>query len=141
MSIALAAALVIGGAGAAPAAAVAHLQARADQPPFPYADCINAAKQNKESAAHAKWHCDELVKKGWIKKPLGNEGQVQKAQPKKPEGKKAEAGKPEVKTPHTKTPHAKSPHAKRDHATRWHSKKAHTKRLRAKKSHAGHPHS
>ncbi|MBH1938760.1 hypothetical protein I5Q34_31625 [Streptomyces sp. AV19] len=41
----------------------------ADQPPYPYADCLAAAKKNHETPAHAKWHCDELVKKGWIKPP------------------------------------------------------------------------
>ncbi|MBZ4323927.1 hypothetical protein [Streptomyces huiliensis] len=51
-----------------PAGPVVHV-VPADQPPFPYADCISAAKKNGESAAHAKWHCDELVKKGWVKPP------------------------------------------------------------------------
>ncbi|KAB7839570.1 hypothetical protein J7W19_31730 [Streptomyces mobaraensis NBRC 13819 = DSM 40847] len=41
----------------------------ADQPPFPYADCISAARKKGESASYAKWHCDELVKKGWVKPP------------------------------------------------------------------------
>ncbi|WP_171171529.1 hypothetical protein [Streptomyces sp. I05A-00742] len=41
----------------------------ADQPPYPYADCLGAAKKHGESASYAKWHCDELVKKGWVKPP------------------------------------------------------------------------
>ncbi|MET9518468.1 hypothetical protein [Streptomyces sp. NPDC002994] len=40
-------------------------------PPFPYADCIQAAKEHqKETDAQAKWHCDLLVKKGWVSPPL-----------------------------------------------------------------------
>lgn len=61
MVIALVAALAVGGVGASAAAA--------DKPPFPYADCVSAARKNGESAGHAKWHCDQLVKKGWVKRP------------------------------------------------------------------------
>ncbi|MFI9722134.1 hypothetical protein ACIHFE_21130 [Streptomyces sp. NPDC052396] len=70
--IALAAAVfAVGGLGATAAAAASPGTPRVggDKPPFPYADCVNAAKKNGESAAHAKWHCDELVKKGWVKRP------------------------------------------------------------------------
>ncbi|MFI1800098.1 hypothetical protein ACH427_22470 [Streptomyces sp. NPDC020379] len=139
MSIALAAALVIGGAGAAHA----QPRARADQPPFPYADCINAAKQNKESAAHAKWHCDELVKKGWIKKPMGNEGQLQKAQPQKPQAKKPQQPQkpqPQVKKAPPKKAAVHSPHAKRAHLKRLHAKKTHAQHPHTQHSHIRHPH-
>ncbi|GAA2725290.1 MULTISPECIES: hypothetical protein [Streptomyces] len=51
------------------AAAPVRVPTGMDQPPWPYKDCLAAAKQHKESPAYAKWHCDELVKKGWIKKP------------------------------------------------------------------------
>ncbi|MEU7135063.1 hypothetical protein [Streptomyces sp. NPDC046261] len=58
-------------ASAVRTAPAAHSPAglRADQPPFPYKDCLSAAKQHGESPAYAKWHCDELVKKGWVKRP------------------------------------------------------------------------
>ncbi|MEV5510372.1 hypothetical protein [Streptomyces orinoci] len=72
LTIALAAAVfAVGGLGASAASAASPRTPRVggDQPPFPYADCIKAAKNNGESAAHAKWHCDELVKKGWVKRP------------------------------------------------------------------------
>ncbi|MGK5638868.1 hypothetical protein ACSNOK_11230 [Streptomyces sp. URMC 126] len=78
MSVVSAAVVVIG-ALSLPAAAQARTASvpagpavhavRADQPPFPYTDCINAAKKHGESASYAKWHCDELVKKGWVKPP------------------------------------------------------------------------
>ncbi|MFI9203242.1 hypothetical protein [Streptomyces sp. NPDC053048] len=41
-----------------------------DQPPFRYADCVKlAVEQRHESPSYAKWHCDQLVKKGWVKPP------------------------------------------------------------------------
>lgn len=101
MSIALAAALAVGGMGASAAAAQAAPAAPAavlvpgEQPPWPYADCLDAAKQHKETPEYAKWHCDELVKKGWIKPP--NPGAQSKAKPKKkpaPQPKPAKASKP-----------------------------------------------
>ncbi|MCA6091204.1 hypothetical protein LE181_03345 [Streptomyces sp. SCA3-4] len=77
MTIALAGAVVLVGMSVPVAAAQAappprpQTNVRADQPPFPYADCIAAAKKKGESPGYAKWHCDELVKKGWIKPPNG----------------------------------------------------------------------
>ncbi|MEV0281212.1 hypothetical protein AB0I22_33165 [Streptomyces sp. NPDC050610] len=66
MSAALALAIAVGGLGASAAAA----QAAAPQgPPFPYADCLKATAKKGESPAQAKWHCDQLVKKGWVKQP------------------------------------------------------------------------
>lgn len=92
----LAAAAVVAGALAAPAAAAqpapaaplaVHLPAAhtpaahtptthlptvgmpADKPPFPYADCIKATQKRGESKRYGKWHCDQLVKKGWVRPP------------------------------------------------------------------------
>ncbi|GAA0396059.1 hypothetical protein [Streptomyces luteireticuli] len=70
----MAAAMVFGAVATTTATtATAAVRVRAvpagDQPPYPYADCLAAAKKNHETADHAKWHCDELVKKGWIKPP------------------------------------------------------------------------
>lgn len=42
---------------------------RLDGPPWPYADCIKAARNKGESRSYAKWHCDQLVRAGWIKPP------------------------------------------------------------------------
>ncbi|UQI45488.1 hypothetical protein M1P56_14575 [Streptomyces sp. HU2014] len=89
MSIVLAATLVAGGMGAsvAPAAGAASLsrpEARGDQPPFRYADCFRVAKKRGETPAHAKWHCDELVKKGWVKPPQAKRPQSKPAQAKHP---------------------------------------------------------
>ncbi|KUL46019.1 hypothetical protein ADL22_10895 [Streptomyces sp. NRRL F-4489] len=65
MSALLVAAAAIG--GVMTGAAAAHA---ADKPPFPYADCIHAAvKQKGESPKYARWHCNLLVQKGWVKKP------------------------------------------------------------------------
>ncbi|MBB5122973.1 hypothetical protein [Streptomyces eurocidicus] len=91
MSIVLAATLMAGGVGAsvataAEAAPVSRPQARDDKPPFPYADCFRVAKKRGETPAHAKWHCDELVKKGWVKPPL----------PKRPQSEPAQAGHPKT---------------------------------------------
>ncbi len=42
----------------------------ADKPPYRYADCVKTAeKQNHETSHHARWHCNILVQKGWVKKP------------------------------------------------------------------------
>lgn len=89
MSIVLAATLMVGGMGAsvataAEAAPVSRPQARGDKPPFPYADCFRVAKKRGETPAHAKWHCDELVKKGWVKPPLPKRQQPAPAQAKHP---------------------------------------------------------
>ncbi|KNB50591.1 hypothetical protein AC230_21905 [Streptomyces caatingaensis] len=69
----MAAAMAFGAVAATTVAAAAAAPVRrapvGDQPPYPYADCLAAAKKNHETPAHAKWHCDELVKKGWIKPP------------------------------------------------------------------------
>ncbi|WP_424889460.1 hypothetical protein [Streptomyces sp. XH2] len=75
MRIVLAAA-VVAGFLAAPAAAAQPTpaappaaQRAADKPPFPYADCIKATKKRGESKRYGKWHCDQLVKKGWVRPP------------------------------------------------------------------------
>ncbi|MBO8186327.1 hypothetical protein [Streptomyces spirodelae] len=71
-SLALAATLALSSAlfTAAQATAASHSHARADKPPFPYADCIKEVKkQHKASNARAKHLCDQLVEKGWIKPP------------------------------------------------------------------------
>ncbi|MEU7039981.1 hypothetical protein AB0A77_02845 [Streptomyces varsoviensis] len=65
MGIALVLAMAAGGLGASAAAA----QAAPQGPPFPYADCIKATAKKGESAAQGKWHCDQLVQKGWVKPP------------------------------------------------------------------------
>ncbi|MFC5724502.1 hypothetical protein ACFP1Z_30540 [Streptomyces gamaensis] len=72
MTTALAAAaatVAITAAGAHAAAPRTAARVPADQPPYAYKDCVSAAKQKGESPSYAKWHCDELVKKGWVKKP------------------------------------------------------------------------
>ncbi|MEV5240752.1 hypothetical protein AB0K89_16865 [Streptomyces cinnamoneus] len=77
MTIALAGVVVFTGMSVPVAAAQAaptsrtQVSVRADQPPFPYTECIAAARKQGESPAYAKWHCDELVKKGWVKPPNG----------------------------------------------------------------------
>ncbi|MFJ8827830.1 hypothetical protein ACIREE_39630 [Streptomyces sp. NPDC102467] len=38
-----------------------------DGPPFPYKDCLAATKEKGESPSQSTWHCDQLVKKGWVK--------------------------------------------------------------------------
>ncbi|WKK23766.1 hypothetical protein QZH56_34600 [Streptomyces olivoreticuli] len=84
LSIALAAAVICGTgalAGTAQAAPAPHSQARVLGPPFPYADCIKAAKDNKESPSYAKWHCDQLVQKGWVKRPKAEPTHRPKAEP------------------------------------------------------------
>ncbi|WP_382050996.1 hypothetical protein [Streptomyces aureoversilis] len=70
------AAVVMASAWAAPAA-VAHTapappsaaHAAPAKPPFSYEDCLKAAKKHGESARYGKWHCDQLVKKGWVRHP------------------------------------------------------------------------
>ncbi|MEU3370788.1 hypothetical protein ACFYM2_03615 [Streptomyces sp. NPDC006711] len=66
MSIALATAVAAIGL-AAPVASAAPVSKPA--PPYSYADCLGATKQKGESPAYSKWHCDQLVKKGWVKRP------------------------------------------------------------------------
>ncbi|RLU81785.1 hypothetical protein CTZ27_31770 [Streptomyces griseocarneus] len=99
MNIVLVAAIAVGGMGMTAAVAQAAPVSRTavlvpgGQPPFPYEDCLDAARQHKESPDHAKWHCDELVKKGWVKPPAPG------AQSKKPSSqpKQSKPGKPQSK--------------------------------------------
>ncbi|MFF7726943.1 hypothetical protein [Streptomyces sp. NPDC008001] len=77
MKLVLAAAVMVGilaapaaAAPSAPAApSAAYAPAPSDKPPFPYADCIKATKKRGESQHYGKWHCDQLVKKGWVRPP------------------------------------------------------------------------
>ncbi|MEU2788779.1 hypothetical protein [Streptomyces sp. NPDC007100] len=69
MSIALALAVAAGGLGASAVTAQAASAAPVQGPPFPYADCLAATKKKGESPSYRKWHCDQLVKKGWVKPP------------------------------------------------------------------------
>ncbi|MFG2723051.1 hypothetical protein ACGFW5_32835 [Streptomyces sp. NPDC048416] len=64
MSMALATAVVAIGL-AAPMASAAPVSKPA--PPYSYASCLAATKQKGESPSYGKWHCDQLVKKGWVK--------------------------------------------------------------------------
>ncbi|MFD4628661.1 hypothetical protein ACFVYR_02000 [Streptomyces sp. NPDC058284] len=66
MSIALATAVVAIGLAAPMASAAAVSKSG---PPFPYADCLAATKKKGESPSHGRWHCDQLVKKGWVSPP------------------------------------------------------------------------
>ncbi|AYG82342.1 hypothetical protein DWB77_04514 [Streptomyces hundungensis] len=66
LSIALATA-VVAISVAAPVASAAPVSKPA--PPYSYKDCMKATKQKGESASYSKWHCDQLVKKGWVKPP------------------------------------------------------------------------
>lgn len=68
MSVALAATIAMSGVFTGLTAQAASAAA-ASGPPYSYAECIAAAKKKGESARHAKWHCDQLVKKGWVKPP------------------------------------------------------------------------
>ncbi|MGW8375626.1 hypothetical protein [Streptomyces sp. ODS28] len=66
-SIALATAVAaVGMAGSVASAAPASHAG----PPFPYQDCIKATQKKGESPSKGKAHCDQLVKKGWVK-PAG----------------------------------------------------------------------
>ncbi|MFD9485705.1 hypothetical protein ACFWBX_17315 [Streptomyces sp. NPDC059991] len=69
MALALAVAVAAGGLGVAAATAQAAPASPVQGPPFPYADCIKATAQHGESRAYGKWHCDQLVKRGWVKPP------------------------------------------------------------------------
>ncbi|PAU44893.1 hypothetical protein CK936_32435 [Streptomyces albireticuli] len=113
MTIVLAATLVAGGVGAsvAPAAEAAsesRPQARGDQPPFRYADCFRVAKKRGETPAHAKWHCDELVKKGWVRPPQTKRPQSKQTQSKQTQAKpvQSKTSKADHKLKH---PKAKAP--------------------------------
>ncbi|MGK5733687.1 hypothetical protein [Streptomyces sp. URMC 124] len=71
------AAVVMAGAWAAPAAVARTaagpppaVHASPGKPPFSYEDCIKATKKRGESARYGKWHCDQLVKKGWVRRPV-----------------------------------------------------------------------
>ncbi|GGY12029.1 hypothetical protein [Streptomyces hiroshimensis] len=70
------AAAVMAGLWAAPAAVAeppsappSAVHAPAAKPPFSYEDCLKAAKKHGESARYSRWHCDQLVKKGWVRLP------------------------------------------------------------------------
>ncbi|MFG3260348.1 hypothetical protein [Streptomyces sp. NPDC048172] len=49
------------------AAPAGQTQARAGGAPFPYSDCIKEAKRQGKKDAVSR--CDNLVAKGWVKKP------------------------------------------------------------------------
>ncbi|MEV7198130.1 hypothetical protein AB0N81_41050 [Streptomyces sp. NPDC093510] len=69
MSMALALAVAAGGLGMSAATAQAAPASPLQGPPFPYADCLKATADKGESPAQGKWHCDQLVRKGWVKPP------------------------------------------------------------------------
>ncbi|MEU1820650.1 hypothetical protein ABZ543_36535 [Streptomyces roseifaciens] len=76
MNFVLAAAVMAGVWAAAPAAVArtappppSAVHAISAKPPFSYEDCLKAAKKHGESARYSKWHCDQLVKKGWVRHP------------------------------------------------------------------------
>ncbi|MFJ9041783.1 hypothetical protein ACIRF8_35095 [Streptomyces sp. NPDC102406] len=71
MSLALALVVAAGGLGLSAVAAQAAPASPVQGPPFPYQDCLKATKQKGESPSYGKWHCDQLVKKGWVKPPTG----------------------------------------------------------------------
>ncbi|MHA7960751.1 hypothetical protein ACX9I7_23635 [Streptomyces sp. L500] len=83
MSIALAAVATVGVMSTPAAAAQVDRESRSPAqlrvgPPWPYKDCMDTAvKQHKESPDHAKWHCDQLVQKGWIKPPTAQDNAAQ----------------------------------------------------------------
>ncbi|MCC3776552.1 hypothetical protein [Streptomyces sp. UNOB3_S3] len=119
MSIALAAVATVG-VMSTPAAAA---QLRADGPPWPYKDCVETAvKQHKETPSHAKWHCDELAKKGWVKPPTAEDNAAQSTNPKgtgpkstDPKGTGPKSGGP--KGHHSKGHHPTHGHPKGHHPT------------------------
>ncbi|MFD8997254.1 hypothetical protein [Streptomyces abikoensis] len=88
MSIALAAVATVGVMSTPAAAAQVDRESRSPAhlrvgPPWPYKDCMDTAvKQHKESPDHAKWHCDQLVQKGWIKPPTAQDTAAQSTTPK-----------------------------------------------------------
>ncbi|AZM56688.1 hypothetical protein DMA15_32315 [Streptomyces sp. WAC 01529] len=69
MSIALTLAVAAGGLSLSAVTAQAAPGAPVQGPPFPYADCLKATADKGESRAQGKWHCDQLVKKGWVTPP------------------------------------------------------------------------
>ncbi|WAL93032.1 hypothetical protein [Streptomyces sp. Je 1-369] len=69
MSMALALAVAAAGLGASAATAQASSSAHKQGPPFPYQDCLKATKNKGESPSQGRWHCDQLVKKGWVLPP------------------------------------------------------------------------
>lgn len=69
MSITLALAVAAGGLGMSAVTAQAASASPADEPPFPYSECLKATAKHGESPSHGKWHCDQLVKKGWVTPP------------------------------------------------------------------------
>ncbi|WP_158708981.1 hypothetical protein [Streptomyces sp. NRRL S-920] len=69
MSMAIALAVAAGGLGLSAATAQAAPAAPVQGPPFPYADCLKATKAKGESPRYGRWHCNQLVKKGWVKPP------------------------------------------------------------------------
>ncbi|MFF1381786.1 hypothetical protein [Streptomyces sp. NPDC058308] len=72
MSTVLALAVAAGGLGLSAATAqAAPASTLQDGPPFSYASCLKATADKGESPAQGKWHCDQLVRKGWVKPPVG----------------------------------------------------------------------
>ncbi|WP_344530271.1 hypothetical protein [Streptomyces rectiviolaceus] len=69
MSMAIALAVAAGGLGMSTATAQAAPASPDQGPPYPYADCLKATADKGESPAQGKWHCDQLVSKGWVKPP------------------------------------------------------------------------
>ncbi|MFI0912752.1 hypothetical protein [Streptomyces abikoensis] len=88
MSIALAAVATVGVMSTPAAAAQVDRESRSPAqlrvgPPWPYKDCMDTAiSQHKETPSHAKWHCDQLVQKGWIKPPTAQDNAAQSTTPK-----------------------------------------------------------
>ncbi|MDT0447543.1 hypothetical protein [Streptomyces hesseae] len=131
MSIALAAVATVGVMSTPAAAAQVdrdshhRAQLRAD-PPWPYKDCMDAAvKQRKETADHAKWHCDQLVKKGWIKPPTAEDKAAQSTNPKGTNPKGADPKGTGPKSDHPKGHHPKAGHPEGHHPRghhAWHGK-------------------
>ncbi|BCM71671.1 hypothetical protein ACWDUC_13810 [Streptomyces tricolor] len=69
LAITLAAALGAVGGVMVTTAQAAPTAGHREQPPYPYASCLAAAKQHGESPSYAVWHCDQLVQKGWVLPP------------------------------------------------------------------------
>ncbi|WP_150181751.1 hypothetical protein [Streptomyces venezuelae] len=66
MSMALTLAVAAAGLGASAVTAQAA-SAPEQGPPFPYQDCLKATKDKGESPSQSRWHCDQLVEKGWVR--------------------------------------------------------------------------
>ncbi|MEV1025838.1 hypothetical protein [Streptomyces sp. NPDC050264] len=62
---------IAGTASAAPAQSGTQAHKLDSKPPYTYASCLQAVKeQRKETGSQARWHCDQLVKKGWVAPPV-----------------------------------------------------------------------